>query len=40
VLREKVQHLLAAHQPEPLAKEVALAMERVLERAAKNVTNN
>jgi len=39
VLREKVHHLLKTHQPEPLPAEVVLAMEGVLERAAKNVTN-
>ena len=39
VLRQKVQHLLKTHQPEPLSAEVKLAMERVLERAAKNLAN-
>ena len=39
VLRQKVQHLLKTHQPEPLPAEVTLAMERVLERAAKNLAD-
>jgi trimethylamine--corrinoid protein Co-methyltransferase len=39
VLREKVQHLLKTHQPEPLPAEVTQAMEGVLERAAENLTD-
>ncbi len=39
VQREKVQHLLKTHHPEPLPAEVKLAMEEVLERAAKNLAN-
>ena len=39
VLREKVQHLLDTHQPEPLPEDVVRAMKGVLERAAKNVAD-
>jgi len=36
VLRERVQHLLATHQPEPLSEDVIQALKSILERAGQN----
>jgi len=40
VLREKVQHLLATHQPEPLPDEVVQNLESVINRAERDIASS